>query len=88
VKRKPIVGSMGSVEESAGEAVRHLREHRAGVGIEALGKSLICHDRHRIQLSAACGKAVIRAPIPLKAVLLFVVIGRNQIDIRPDGAGR
>src|ERR1700687_99857 len=78
----------GFVKETAGETVRDLRIHGACVGIEALGKSIIDQEGNRIELSAACREGSIRTTDHTKAVLLLVVVGRNQIDIRPDGVLR
>src|SRR4029077_16501057 len=78
----------GSVEEATGHAVRNSRIHGAGIGIKALGESVIDQEGDCIELPAARRKRGVRAADRAKAVLLLMEIGGDQIDIRPDGVFR
>src|ERR1700688_2244990 len=76
------------VQEATRESVRDARVHGAGVSVETLGEPVIDQEGDGIELSAACRRRGVRAADQAKAVLLFVVIGADQIDIGPYGVFR
>ena len=74
-------------------AIRHLRPHDAGVGVGVRRELVVRNEGDRIDLAAALGKARVLAAAEihgrrrsaLKTVLLFVVVGKRQLEIGSDG---
>src|ERR1700733_5182331 len=87
--RGGFVSGCTSKQEAARETVLHLRPHHTCIGVEVPRKTPIGNKGHRIQRSTARRRDSTRASTRQigsihEAVLVFVVVGNGQIEIRPD----